>query len=368
MTLTTLPVLYHRGSKGELREWRVWADGPDIITSYGVYLGAQQTSRKRAEAKNVGRSNATSAEAQAVAEAQSMWQYKLDRKYSQTPAEAQEPSIMPMLAKAFDPKKLPSFPVYIQPKLDGVRALAYWRGDELQLMSRSNKPWTVPVHILEHLRKGLPKDSMLDGELYVHGESCQHITSLVKKYRKGETETVQYWVYDAPVVQGDDALPFEHRIQHAEEILSSVCTDDLCFVDTRLVSNTEALAQEEQRNLGMGYEGSIVRSPSGLYKFGYRSGDLLKLKRFQDTEFVVVGAQEGVGKMKGHVIFKCQNDLNDQSFDVIPAASMEDRALMWKNRKKFIGRPYTVKFFDRTDDGLPRFPVGKFFRDEKDIG
>ncbi|MCF1193552.1 hypothetical protein LRR18_18355, partial [Mangrovimonas sp. AS39] len=94
-------------------------------------------------------------------EARSLWQKKLDRKYSETPEDAQVESYGPMLAKDFNPKKV-KYPAYVQPKMDGVRALASWDGDRVILMSRGNKEWTVPKHINKALEAILPKDSMFD--------------------------------------------------------------------------------------------------------------------------------------------------------------------------------------------------------------
>lgn len=79
MTITsdhtqTHPTLYHRGKAGGLYSWRVWTEGADILTEYGLVDGEKQIARKTATPKNVGRANATTAEEQAALEAKSMWQ------------------------------------------------------------------------------------------------------------------------------------------------------------------------------------------------------------------------------------------------------------------------------------------------------
>src|SRR5579862_6498789 len=175
--------LYHKGKNGELRVWRVWTEGANICTEHGLVDGQLQVSRKRAEAKNVGRSNETSPEAQAWIEAQAMWKHKLERKYSLTPEEARMPLMLPMLAHTFDPKKHDETCKWLgQPKLDGVRCIARWEGDTVTLMSRQGKPYNLP-HISEALRDLLPVDGVFDGELYVHGKPLQETISLVKKLK-----------------------------------------------------------------------------------------------------------------------------------------------------------------------------------------
>ena len=103
--MTTLPILYHKGKNGELRQWRCWSDGATLFTEHGTVNGVLQTSSKVCTPKNVGKKNHTSAEEQANSEAQSLYTFKLERKYSLTKEEAQLPSLLPMLAHKYDEKK-----------------------------------------------------------------------------------------------------------------------------------------------------------------------------------------------------------------------------------------------------------------------
>ena len=75
-----LPTLYSIDSKQNIRQWRVWTEGADIIVEHGLMGGKLQQKRTTAKAKNTGRANATTAEEQAKLEAQSKWnaQVKLE--------------------------------------------------------------------------------------------------------------------------------------------------------------------------------------------------------------------------------------------------------------------------------------------------
>jgi ATP-dependent DNA ligase len=148
-----------------------------------VLDGEMQVSVKKAQAKNVGKSNETSAIQQAEIEAEALYVFKRDRKYFETKEEAEKGVvILPMLAKEIDKKKI-IYPCLVQPKLDGVRCLAYWENDKIKLLSRGGKEWTVPNHINFQLESLLPKDCMFDGELYVHGKNFDTITTYVNKRR-----------------------------------------------------------------------------------------------------------------------------------------------------------------------------------------
>ena len=132
------PMLYHKGKNGELRQWKIWTEGDEIVSEYGQVGGQMQIARKTAEPKNLGRSNETTPEEQAMLEAKAMWVYKLERKYSETPEGAQEQLPLPMLAHKFTgtKKKKFSYPGWVQPKLDGVRCGAQNIGGEICLTSR----------------------------------------------------------------------------------------------------------------------------------------------------------------------------------------------------------------------------------------
>jgi len=367
--------LYHKGKKGELRQWRIWTEGADIVTEYGQVDGQMQISRKAASAKNVGRANETSPERQAELEAQSMWTYKVERKYAETPEGAQEQLPLPMLAHKFEgsKKKKFTYPAHIQPKLDGVRCLAQRDEDgQIVLTSRQGKPWNIPL-VASQLDEWLEDGMTLDGELYVHGESCQRVTSWAKssdpngKSYKPESSQLVYHIYDIPVIDGDESLTWEERANrmYVPHVIQE--SDNVAIVDGIIVDNEAEMWTQYKLYMSEGYEGAILRAFDGQYLWGYRSAGLLKVKKFQDAEFTVASARDGKGKMEGCVIFLCGNDLTDGTFECTMKVPMAERRLMYEQRDQYIGRKLTVRFFDRTDDQIPRFPVGIVFRDKIDL-
>lgn len=357
-----LPILYHKAKGGDLRQWKVWHEGDTIFTEYGQVGGKLQISKKKAVAKNVGRSNSTTPQDQAKLEAESLWRFKVDRKYSESKEDAQEELRLPMLAHKYeDKKKKVTFPAWVQPKLDGVRCLAQWDGDAISLTSRSGLPWNMPT-VEKQLAEWLPKDMTLDGELYLHGMTCQTVTSYVKKWKQG-SEKIIYHVYDVPIVDGCEILTSEERIASLFEVVES---DNVQCVGGFEVKSEKDMMARYGEFVQDGYEGAILRLPHGQYLWGYRSSELLKVKEFQDSEFIVIDAKQGRGKMEGGIIWICQNDTNQETFDCTMKVTMDERREMYKNRKQYIGRQLTVRFFDRTEDDIPRFPVGLVFRSSKD--
>jgi len=362
--MTSFDTLYHKGKNGELRQWRTWAEGDSVYTEHGLVNGALQTSRKTCTPKNIGKKNSTTASEQAIAEAKSLHKFKIERKYSATKEEAQMPLLLPMLAGKYDAKKHNAY-YFCQPKLDGVRCIARWEGDSVVLYSRQGKIYDVK-HISEQLEDVLGKDDVFDGEIYIHGLSLQSLISLVKK-PQSDSLKLEYHIYDYPVVNGNEDLTTQERLELLADInisnkqnLQIVCGYDIGY-------DKNAITDYQSKFLANGYEGLMLREKDSKYLWGYRSNDLLKVKTFQDSEFLVVDIIEGEGKMEGHAVVICKNDLTDDTFKVTPKATMESRKEIYDNKSDYVGRMYTVKYFDRTDDSIPRFPVGIAFREDLDF-
>lgn len=361
------PTLYHKGSSGSIYQWQIWVEGADIRTEYGQVDGKLQLARKTAETKNAGKANETTPGAQAQLEAEAMYKHKLERKYCLSIPECEGPLFLPMLALSFEKKKKKvKYPVWLQPKLDGVRCIARWKptgAPEIELLTRGGKQWDIP-HLKVELAAIMPLDMVLDGEIYIHGKTFQDISKLVKKQRP-ESGDLEYHIYDVPVVNDDADMPFEKRLaalQHvAKQIKEVVPSGHLFTVPTRPIKSEDEVYKAQSECLEYGFEGAIVRQPNGIYKFGYRSADLLKVKSFDDDEFEVVGFHHGKGKFETCVIWECVTK-DGGSFDCVPRGSFDQRNEWLESGDDYIGQLLKVKYFGFSDDGLPRFPVGIGFR------
>jgi ATP-dependent DNA ligase len=366
-----LPTLYHKGRTGAIYQWKTWADGGEIYTEYGQVGGQMQISCKQAESKNVGKSNETTPAQQAELEVKALHTYKLERKYFLTPAECVETQLLsPMLApgKEFsETKKYLKYPCDAQPKLDGNRCLAYWENGQVALQTRGGKFWDLP-HIAKELEKFLPEDAIFDGELYIHGESCQTITSYLKKYKPGLTETVQFHVYDVPTIDGTDQ-PWSVRRQYLFDLSEKLDADFDCyaidFVPTISATCEEDIITFQAYWIENGYEGAMARNLHGMYEWGYRSKNLLKVKTFDDHEYQITGYFNGRGKNETTVTWECITP-EGIKFTVAPTGNKKDREEMLTNAEQHIGKLLKVKHFGLTDDLVPRFPVGIAFRENND--
>jgi len=362
--------LFYKTSKGSINIWDIWTEGGNICTRWGQKDGKQLEASKAAKPKNVGKKNATTAEEQAELEAQAMWVKKLESKYYKSEEEAlNELVFLPMLADSFEKRKKfvtkDNYPVTVQPKLDGLRCLAFWLMDEVKLMSRGGKVYSLP-HISAALETSLSKKDVLDGELYIHGESLQELNRLVRgSHKYPEHVKVEYHVYDM-VPNGDTSMPCDERLatlanfhrKHDHTVIRSVKTSQ--------VPNEAEVFKIQSEFIQQGYEGAIVRLHEGVYRFGYRSKQLLKVKSFQDAEFEIIDFTSGIGKFSECIIYTCIT-AEDKPFNVVPKGTFEQRKAWLAEGDSHVGKQLKVQFADWTEDRKPQFPVGICIRLEEDM-
>jgi DNA ligase-1 len=112
----------------------------------------------------------------------------------------------------------------------------------------------------------------------------------------------------------------------------------------------------------LGYEGAIIRLSDGLYRFGYRSSELLKWKEFMEDEFLIVGWTTGKGKFTQVPIFTCVTK-QGKEFEATPRGTEAERLAMLRQADALVGKKLTVRFLQWTDDGKPQHPVGVAIRE-----
>ena len=211
--------LYGLTKTGKEYQWRIYVvhnedDTGTIHIQRGLVDGKQHVSTETIlTGKNLGKVNATTAIGQAIFNAESKRNKKLDDGYDYTIEGSRKKFdnlLKPMLAQSFEKhgKKL-RYPCFTQPKLDGIRCLARRTGDTVTLYSRKGKVLDLVPHINEALLGLLEDGDCADGELYTYGWDFQRIVSAIKKTSE-DTPGIQYWIYDLPNMKDKDQ-PFSER-------------------------------------------------------------------------------------------------------------------------------------------------------------
>jgi len=372
----SLPRLYKKASTGKIQFWEIGTEaldeGVQIQIERGQLEGKVVSERGRlvTEGKNIGKANETTPQEQADMEVQSKWTKKKDEGYFETIEEAKtNVVVLPMLADKWEKhQKKISFPCYLQCKYDGSRCIT----DSFKLYSRKGKEFFFLDHILEEIgQMNWHNDFWLDGELYSHELTFQEIMSLIKKKKKDNTDLealkkIEYHIYDCFDINDLDK-PFSERIQVLNGLFEGKDYTYLKQVSTYEIESVEQIMEYHDLFVAEGYEGAMVRDASLPYSLNKRSNKLLKVKAFQDAEYEIVDVTEAEGEDIGTAVFVCKDKELDKTFSCRPKGTREVRRKYFENKVEYIGKLLTVEFFEKTDDGLPRFPVGKAIREKWDM-
>jgi DNA ligase-1 len=381
--------LFKKTNTGAIQYWDIFVEAKyaglagesamvgDVVTIYGQ-LGTpspQRTVDTISKGKNPGKANATTALEQALKEAQSKWEKQkkkgyVDNEYDARTQQVDEEfvagGILPMLAQSFSKHAAKiKWPCYVQPKFDGIRCIAMVRNGKATLWSRTRKPITSVPHIIKELEENFADTNVtLDGELYNHDfkSNFEEIVSLVRQeIPKEGHEKVQYHVYDMVSDQS-----FADR---NSALTSLFCTADLKAIKpvaTAMADNEIEVTDMFVDLRGQGYEGVMLRNGETKYEIGKRSYGLQKVKEFEDAEFTIVGADEGRGKLQGHVgAFRCVA-ANGIEFLAKMSGSTDKLAEYWNDSSSYLGKKLTVQYQGLTGtNGVPRFPVGLRIREQE---
>ena len=272
----------------------------------------------------------------------------------------------PMLAYPVSDKPIDyEKPVFIQPKLDGVRCLIQYDNSKVTAYSRTGKVWKNIDHILENLAPWFKNNQkiVLDGELYNHDlrNDFEQIISIVRRQTPDDIdmlnsrEMVQFHCYD---IIHEDNDTFESRNSFIKNCLpESYCVK---HVETHEVHAEKYAYQLHDTFLDNGYEGSILRLNTEYQC--KRSHSLRKFKDFHDTEALLVDWVEGKGKRKGTIGKFMAMDKDKNIFGMPVMDKFKYLQDNFEEMKTWVGKTATFTYFERTKANSYRHPLFKCIR------
>jgi DNA ligase 1 len=296
----------------------------------------------------------------------------------------------PMLASPAEVSSL-RFPVLASPKLDGFRVLAM----DGKPMTRSMK--LVPNrHVQRVFSEWGDVLEGLDGELIVGEPTAKDVfeqTTSQLRREEGEPEFT-FHVFD---LWNRDGVYYRDRLAELQDRkLSKRLMPWIRVVPHVPLADARQLEVFETKLLEQGYEGVMLRCPLGPYKQGRssaREGWLLKVKRYEDAEAVVIDfeeemhnaneaftseigrtkrstAQEGLigkGRLGALVVKGVNGPFKDASFNIGTGFDAAQRTAFWADRANLKGQVVTYKYFSVGAKDAPRHPVFKGFREAFDL-
>ena len=227
---------------------------------------------------------------------------------------------------------------WVSEKLDGVRA----RWDGAVLRSRRGNRFHAPPWFVE----GFP-DVPLDGELWAGRGTFERLSGTVRRAVPDDRawRGVRFLVFDLPAYPAD----FNGRLRRLQELLANRRSPYLGLVEQFRVADHAALMAALDRVVAAGGEGLMLHDGNARYRAG-RTDDLLKLKRYDDAEAVVVAHLPGRGRFAGLLGSLLVETPDGRRFRLGSGFSVEER-----RRPPPVGATVTYKYFGLTRNGIPRF-------------
>lgn len=266
--------------------------------------------------------------------------------------------VSPLLAHSYDPDKSPD-PTgwFLSEKLDGVRAI--WTGTTF--LSRQGNEFFAPPWFT----RKLPKNIVLDGELFTKRGGFQECVSIVRTQGDDTAGrwkySVSYRVFDIPTYKDK---PFEKRLEEMKKLFDGLKGADgkrtpwIEVLPHTKCKGKEHLMEVLDELTAEGAEGVMLRQPGSKYEEG-RSKTLLKVKKFLDCDAVIIGHTNGTGKNQGLCgALECEmldgvgGKPNGVKFKV--GSGLTDKQRRNPPKK---GTVIIVKYQELSKSGNPRFPT-----------
>lgn len=274
---------------------------------------------------------------------------------------------------------------YISRKLDGCRCICYvnkvFSDTWVEFKSRQNKIITTLDNLVEPIKEFTknfgPGEYVLDGEVCIMDENGnENFQGLMKEVtRKDHTiENPRYNVFDVLTrseFDGETESPnFTDRLNMMHDLLTP--NKNVVLLEQELVTSQEVLDRWTNKAQELGWEGCMLRKDAP-YKRG-RSKDLIKIKKFQDAEYIVEGIIDGTatynegGAKEYPVVAALIITHKGNQVKVGSGLSKEQRIGWLQNPDEIIGKTITVQYFEETQDSKTgeyslRFPVLKHVYD-----
>ena len=289
--------------------------------------------------------------------------------------------IKPQLAKQADKVTNPKIfdkEWLISRKLDGVKALFYYKDGVIHTASRGGEDYDAAT---THLRED-PKllkffethpTVILDGELFVRGKTLQQISGAARMEKNAvDCDWLEYWIYDCydkyvPDIVASVRYRFLVEICEYYDIpMYLSIKDDEHNVPIRLLLHEYVEGWDNMKKLhdkwvAEGFEGAVITDPSKPYKPGSRCNNLIKIKQYKSEDFTVVGYKLGL-RGSEDMTFTCA--LGDgRTFEAMPVGNRATKEEYVENfDNKYKGHKAECTYFNYSNDGIPTQPKLRIFR------
>ena len=284
------------------------------------------------------------------------------------------PNLIPtfdvMLANSYfdKPEYVEGKEFVITSKLDGSRIIAIKDKGVVSFWTRQGQKYEGLIDLEKEMQEKMEDGIALDGEILIADRnrfiSKDQYKETMKITRKdGEKHGVKMYVFDIMTAKSfktqHNDMPYNLRRACLNIMFES---HDFKYFELLPVlyrgTDTSEITKWLNYNTEHGEEGIMINICEAPYEFK-RTNNLLKCKKFKDTEVKIIGFEEGTNKLVGSLgAFICEYKNN-----IVKVGSgilEEQRKEFWANRDSLLGRYITIKYFEETIDSKTKLPSLRF--------
>ena len=277
------------------------------------------------------------------------------------------------------PEKVEGKYFAITEKIDGGRIIAIKDNGKVEFYTRAGQKYEGLVDLEKEMLDTYPDGTVLDGEITILNNKGVKSKDAYKAAMKicrtdGPKHGLKMICFDAMYIDEWKNQECTHDYLERRMLLdglSSTHTHTYFEVLPVLYKGTDTSKITEllDEMVANGSEGVMVNLCEGKYEFK-RTNNLLKCKKFSDADLLIIGFEEGTGRLTGTLGAILVRYKGGNVVKVGSGFSDEQRAEIWADTSKFLNKICTVKYFEESTNSKDqsvslRFPTFVSIRTDK---
>ena len=183
-----------------------------------------------------------------------------------------------------------------------------------------------------------------------------------------DCDWLEYWIYDCyiPDMCAVDRQDFLQEQLGEIPSYTGIECDDVdepvrLLTQVHVLSGWEGMQKLHDQYVSEGFEGVVIRNPEKPYKPGGRTNDMIKIKEYKSSEFLVTGYELGL-RGSEDMTFICETE-DGIVFKAMPVGDRTVKAEYVENfEEKYEGHMAECTYFNLSDEGVPTQPKLRVFR------
>lgn len=270
-------------------------------------------------------------------------------------------------------------------KFDGLRCIAIIKNGKVEFFTRKGREFTTLGVLKEKIESmDIVGNYVLDGELCIVDENGNEDFKEISKLYKRKDFTIsnpKYKIFDCLMldefIMQHSCIPIIKRMERFEfpDDLEMLHPQNFELVEQNIITSKEDFEKWIKIASERKWEGLMLRNLEAQYE-GKRTKNLLKVKKFQDMEFIVKDIETGPYRIvedgKECEIETMTNvivEYKGNPLSIGSGFSLDERKRYYNNPNEIIGCEITVQYFEETEDKNGkkslRFPTVKIIHSGK---